>query len=253
MRSRSRRGIDRRADMSTVAGPPRIRAGERLAETVIETLPELEVSEPLVLVGISWATYERLLEERDRVRPGVRLTYDRGRLEIMTVSRIHERWKGVLARLIEALTQELRIPLISGGNLTVRREDLARGLEPDECYYVQNALQMVPMKELDFTRDPPFDLVVEVEQSRTIGSRLPVLDALGVREVWLYNGRSLRILHRQPEGGYVERPTSAALPQVPPAEWERFLGRVGQIDDTTLVVEFVDWLRRALTQPPASP
>ena len=240
--------------MSTAAIPPRVRAGTRLAEALIEALPDLEPGEPMVLVGVPWAMYERLLVERDRIRPGVKLTYDRGRLEIMTVSRIHERWKGILARLIESLTLELRVPIVSGGNLTIRREDLERGLEPDECYYVQNARAMVPMRELDFTRDPPFDLVIEVEQSRNIGSRrLGVLDDLGVREVWLYNGQTLRILHRQPEGGYQDRPVSAALPQVPPADWERFLARVGQVDDTKLVLEFVDWVRRTLTPPAANP
>lgn len=239
--------------MNTAALPPRFRAGGRMIEALIQSLPDLEPGEPMVLTGVSWAMYERLLVERDRVRPGVRLTFDRGRLEIMTVSRIHERWKGVLARLIERLAEELLIPIVCGGNLTIRREDLERGLEPDECYYVQNALQMVPMKELDFTRDPPFDLVVEVEQSRTIASRLPVLGALGVREVWLYNGRSLRVLHRQPDAEYRDGPTSAAFPQVPPAELERFLGRVGQIDDTALVLEFIDWVRRTLTPPTANP
>lgn len=232
--------------MSTAMIAPRYRAGARMAEALIEALPDLEPGEPMVLTGITWAMYERLLVERDRIRPGVRLTYDRGRLEIMTVSRIHERWKGVLARLLERLTEELRIPIVCGGNLTIRREDLERGLEPDECYYVQNALQMVEMRELDFTVDLPFDLVVEVEQSRTIGSRLPVLDTLGVREVWLYNGRSLRVLHRQPEGGYRDETTSLAFPQLPPAELERFLSRIGHIDDTALVLEFVDWVRKTL-------
>jgi len=240
--------------MSTATVPPRIRAGIRMAEALIEALPDLEPGEPMILIGVPWAMYERLLVERDRLRPGVKLTYDRGRLEIMTVSRVHERWKGVLARLIETLTQELRIPLVSGGNLTIRREDLERGLEPDECYYVQNARAMVPMRELDFTRDPPFDLVIEVEQSRPIGeARLSVLDNLGVREVWSFNGRALRVLHRQPEGGYQERPASAAFPQLPPAELDRFLGRVGQVDDTTLVLEFVAWVRQTLSPPAAHP
>jgi Uma2 family endonuclease len=238
--------------MSTATTPPNYPGQVPTLEGLIERLPNLEPGEPMMLTGVSWATYERLLAERDRVRPGVKLTYDRGRLEIMTVSRVHERWKGILARLIEALTMELRIPIVCGCSLTIRREDLERGLEPDECYYVQHALQMVPMRELDFTRDPPFDLVIEVEQSRNIGgARMGVLDALGVREVWLYNGRSLRVLHRQTEGGYEERPTSAAFPQLPLAELVRFLTRIGQVDDTTLALEFVDWVRKTLVPPPA--
>src|SRR5687768_12899137 len=100
--------------MSTATIPARYRTGQRMTEALIEALPDLDLEpgEPIVLTGVSWGMYERLLVERDRLRPGVRLTYDRGRLEVMTVSRIHERWKGVLGRLIEALTMELRIPLV---------------------------------------------------------------------------------------------------------------------------------------------
>ncbi|HEX3150738.1 MAG TPA: Uma2 family endonuclease [Gemmataceae bacterium] len=232
--------------MSTATIPPRIRAGNRMSEALIEALPDLEPGDPMVLTGVTWAMYERLLVERDRIRPGVRLTYDRGRLEIMTVSRIHERWKGVLRRLLERLTDELQIPIVCGGSLTIRRADLERGLEPDECYYVQNALQMVEMRELDFTVDIPFDLVIEVEQSRTIGSRLPVLDQLGVPEVWLYNGKSLRILQRQPDGGYRDAATSMAFPQLLPADWERFMSRMGELDDMAIVREFMDWIRTTL-------
>ena len=56
----------------------------------------------LVLYGISWQTYERLL----RVfadRPGVRLTYDRGALELMTLSHEHESLVHLLGRLVVAL------------------------------------------------------------------------------------------------------------------------------------------------------
>jgi Uma2 family endonuclease len=238
--------------MSSATIPPVYRAWSPTHEAIIEDLPDLKPGEPMVLTGVPWAAYERLLVDRDRLHPGVRLTYDRGRLEIITVSRVHERWKGVLARLLEAFTFELRIPIVAGRNLTIRREDLERGLEPDECYYVQHALDMVSMRELDFTRDPPFDLAIEVEQSRNVGSaRLAVLDARGVGEVWLYNGRALRVLHRQAKGGYEERPASAALPQLPLVELERFLTRIGEVDDTTLTLEFVDWVRKTLVPPPA--
>jgi hypothetical protein len=43
----------------------------------------------LVLDGIDWPTYGRLLRAL-RNRPAVRLTYDRGWLEIMTLSHEHE-------------------------------------------------------------------------------------------------------------------------------------------------------------------
>jgi Uma2 family endonuclease len=197
--------------------------------------------------------YERLLIERDKIRKDIRLTYDHGRLEIMTVSRTHERWKSVLARLLEMFAFALRIPLVSSGNLTIRRQDLARGLEPDVCYYVQNANAMSEVRELDLSRDPPFDLVLEVEYSQTVETRLPILDSLGVNEVWRFDGNKLRVLLRQPQGGYRETTKSAAFPQLPIAEFEGFLRRTGTMNDTELAWQFFEWVQRTLVPPAANP
>src|SRR5271169_1204494 len=68
----------------------------------------------------------------------VRLTYDRGNLEFMTLSHGHERLSNLLGRFVEILTEELDRPIQSGGSTTFNREDLERGLEPDQCYYLDN-------------------------------------------------------------------------------------------------------------------
>jgi len=236
--------------MIATANPVRMRGGQQIAEALVDALSELEIEQPIVLNGVAWETYERLLVERDRTRPGVRLVFDRGRLEIMSVSLTHERWKKALARLIETLALALDIPLVASGNLTIRNEDLARGLEPDESYYVQNAAAMLGIGELDLTRDPPFDLAVEIEYSRSIINRLPILDALKVREVWRYDGEQMRVLIRRPEGGYAEASASEAFPQVPLGIWNEFLKRVGTVDDTKLAREFYDWATQNLEKSP---
>ena len=43
-----------------------------------------------------------------------------------------------IGRMIEAMTEELDIPLMSAGSTTFRRQMKQRGLEPDECYYIAN-------------------------------------------------------------------------------------------------------------------
>lgn len=43
----------------------------------------------MVLQGVSWGTYERLVDELED-HPGVRLTYSRGALELMTPSFSHD-------------------------------------------------------------------------------------------------------------------------------------------------------------------
>ena len=60
----------------------------------------------LLLSDIDWSTYDCLL--RDLEGRHLRFNFDRGQLEIMTVSAEHERIKKLLARLLEVLSEERR-------------------------------------------------------------------------------------------------------------------------------------------------
>src|SRR5260221_6453819 len=86
---------------------------------------------------VDWRTYTRLLrafaDRRD-----IRLTYDRGELEIMSPLRKHERLGRLLARLLETLTEELGLPIESAKSTTLRRRKKQRGLEPDDCFWIVN-------------------------------------------------------------------------------------------------------------------
>ena len=92
------------------------------------------VEQRFVVDHLAWHQYQAIAEALDEAR--IRINYDRGRLELMTVSSRHEWLKKLLGRLIEALTLELRIPIRSAGSWTLRREELNRGAESDDCYYV---------------------------------------------------------------------------------------------------------------------
>ena len=87
-------------------------------------------SSGILLKNISWKTYESLLNELAQ-QGGIRLTYDRGNLEIITPSAPHEGSKKILGRFGESVSEELNVEIRSLGSLTGRREDLAIGLEPD--------------------------------------------------------------------------------------------------------------------------
>ena len=94
----------------------------------------------VLLSGIRWETYEALLTD---LRDGpMRLTYDRGRLEIMAPAFNHERCKRQIGRLVETMAEVEDRPIISGGSTTFRLEDLERGLEPDECYYIAHEAEV---------------------------------------------------------------------------------------------------------------
>ena len=102
----------------------------------------------VVLDGISWGLYQQLLSEIGEGH--LRLTYDDGRLEIMSPLPVHEPVKKILARLIEAYGEEMDVVVEGFGSTTFDREDLRKGLEPDECYYVQNAAKVIGKQTFDW-------------------------------------------------------------------------------------------------------
>jgi Uma2 family endonuclease len=116
----------------------------------------------LRLSGVDWQTYTRLLTVFAE-RPGVRLTYDRGELEIMSPLLEHDKDDRFLFRLVITLTEELGLPVVEGGSTTLKRRRRRKGVEPDECYWIANAHRMTGRRRLDLRTDPPPDLAIEVE------------------------------------------------------------------------------------------
>lgn len=202
-----------------------------------------------VLEGIRFETYERLLEDlRDR---RVSLTYDRGVLEIMSPSQQHERIKYLLGRLIGAMTLELGIPILGGGSTTFRRGDLQKGLEPDECFWVQNEAKIRGRMELDLRVDPPPDLAIEVDiHSRSV-NRMVIYGAIGVPEVWRYQDERVTVHLRRQDGSYRESGTSACFPWLSMPDLTNWLARAcsGEQDETSLMRAFQEWVRSSSAAP----
>jgi Uma2 family endonuclease len=195
----------------------------------------------MVLSGISWATYEAMLADAEH--SGTRLTYDRGYLEMMSPSREHERLKRLLGRMIEALTEELGIPISSAGSTTFKLELERRGLEPDECYYVANEPKVRGRDGLDLSADPPPDLAVEVEITSDIIDKLSIYADLGVPEIWSYDGERLRVVCLQGDRTYAEQTQSGVFPFLPLREIERFLAQRNASDETSWIRSFRAWVK----------
>jgi len=196
----------------------------------------------LVLYGEPWETYVRLLHLFDE-RRHLRITYDRGALEIMTLSAEHEVWKHLLARLIVTLTEEMNLPVASFGSLTMKRRRQSRGLEPDECFWIANEHLVRDMKRYSPRRDPPPDLVVEVEVSRSALNRIGIYASLKVPEVWRFDGERLEYLVLSPEDAYAPANQSQSFPGVSPDDVYRFLKLRGSIDQNAIVRQFREWIR----------
>jgi Uma2 family endonuclease len=213
--------------------------------TLIDIVKYLRPGQRLAVTEVTWGDYEQLLEWRDDYRRTVRLTYDHGRLEIMVLSNLHERLRKVLAQLVEAWLSESGGDFVPSGQLTHKQKDLERGFEPDECYYIQNWKSVAGLRELDFTKDPPPDLTIEIEVSRSVFGRLPVFAAFKIPEVWRYDGEKITTLLLQANGEYQETTTSLAIPNFPFAEAPRFLTMAADVSLGFASIDrsFRQWIR----------
>jgi Uma2 family endonuclease len=196
------------------------------------------------LSGISWQTYETLLAEiGDRQ---IRLTYNRGNLEIMVPSPEHERFKTIMGRFVETLAEELDVRIEPLGSTTFKRPELS-GAEPDKCFYIQNLSAVKGKKRIDLNQDPPPDLVVVIDITSRSENSWQVYADLGVPEVWIYNGSRLRI-NRLENGEYVECEISLAFPSLPILEIVRFLEQAETMDYLELVKAFRNWVKSQIQQ-----
>lgn len=200
----------------------------------------------VLLSGVRWETYEALLRDLHEGGSNVRLTYDRGWLELMSPGHRHERNKGRLGRLVEALTEELDIAIASGGSTTFRSRLLERGLEPDECYWIQNEARVRDLEDLDPESDPPPDLAIEVESTRSAIEKAPLYAALGFPELWFSDGESIRVGRLQADGSYAWGGESACLPFLGPAELAPFLAPARGQGETAWIRAFRAWVRAEL-------
>jgi len=200
----------------------------------------------LVLRDVPWGDYERLLG-LFADRP-LRLTYDRGTLEIMAPLSIHERYKMLIGRMIDVMTLEWGLRVVAVGSATFRREEAGRGLEPDQCYYLSNAGKVADWSRIDLDVDPPPDLAVEIDVTSDSTLRMNVYAALKVPEVWRFDGERLDVFLLV-DDAYRPAVASLAIPLAPIAELPRFLSRHTIGDDTAWTIEFRRWVRENIPTP----
>jgi Uma2 family endonuclease len=136
-------------------------------------------SQRLVLPSVTWQQYESLLTVFGD-RPGLKLIYLEGNLEIFMPSAEHETIKKILARLIERYSEEMDIPLHGYGSTTFRQAATARGLEPDECYCIGTP------KELP-------DFAVEINLTSGGIDKLAIYRGLGIPEVLVWQNNRLTL------------------------------------------------------------
>jgi Uma2 family endonuclease len=165
----------------------------------------------ILLRDISWQQFEAILEDLGEHRAS-RVAYDNGLLEIMTPLPEHETGKVLIGDLVKILLEELDIEFWSLGSTTFKNQLMSQGIEPDDCFYIQNEAALRGKERLDLTTDPPPDLALEIDvTSRTHPS---IYEALGVPELWRFEKGKLQINVLQ-NGKYVICESSPNFPKIP--------------------------------------
>jgi Uma2 family endonuclease len=197
----------------------------------------------MVLQGISWETFERLLDEMGERH--FRMSYDNGDLEFMPLSYSyeHENYGKWIARLIFFVALELQMPIASGGSTTLKQGLRRKGLEPDECFWIQHESAMRGKKKWTTLNNLPPDLAVEIDITSSWLDHLGIYAALQVPEVWRFDGETLRVLIFGANGKYREKSKSAAFPTLSLVGFTKFITKLGSKDEVSLIQEFTAWLR----------
>jgi Uma2 family endonuclease len=206
--------------------------------------PNLKPENRFVIEGVSWQEYEAMLEWAGD-RP-LRITYDHGRLELMSPLVSHEQLKKSLGAIVELLLEELGISFCTIGSMTMRRQDLKRGLEPDDCFYIKRFRAVEGRKELDFNVDPPPDLVIEIDITSSSIDRIELYASLKVPEVWRFDGQQLHFLKLSRASKYSPTPLSSMIPGAAATDIGEWLRRSFGNDQLLFRRAFRAWVRKTL-------
>ena len=154
----------------------------------------------VILYNVSWLQYETMLDWRgDKAVP--RYAYLDGMLEILRPSYDHERVKSILRSIVEAYAAVTGVEFVGVGSWTLRDPELARGLEPDECYIVG---------DLDKPRP---DLAIEVMWKSGGLDKLEIYRGLAIPEVWVIR-KGVITVHVLEGDTYTTVPRSQAFPKL---------------------------------------
>ena len=200
------------------------------------------VHDHLLLENVDWRTYTRFLRIFAE-RPAYRLTYDRERLEIKRSTFGEESVADFLDRLAHTLTEELRLPIKSGGSTTLRRRRRQRGLDPNRCYWIAHESARRGKRSLDLRIDPPPDLAIELDVISSSLDRMSIYAALGVPEVWRLDERTLTFHALDANRKYTIVGHSESFPLVTPTDLMGFLVLCASQDENSVIRQFRAWIR----------
>lgn len=203
---------------------------------------QLKIAEKrIAFYGLDWQRYQQILQALGNNR-SARLIYDQGTLEITMPLEDHDYAVKLIELFIRVLVVELGLKIKTMGSTTLDRKDLNRGAEPDSGYYIQNQ-PLVKGRNIDLLKDPPPDLIVEVDITHSDINKFQLYAKMGVPEFWRYDGQTLQV-YRLEGDRYNEAEVSPTFPTVPKTKLYEFLEQAKE-DEVEAELALRQWVRES--------
>lgn len=206
----------------------------------------------VVLSGVNWQKFETLLQELGQNRTA-RMTYDRGKLEMMTPLEEHDRCARLLESLILVFAEAVNLPIHSLGSVLLKRPDLGQAIQPESCYYVGDDVRLRGRAELNLVEVPSPDLVVDVAIAKGSFDRFSIYESMGVPEIWRYLTtvgddvlKGSLSIYRLEGAVYVESPRSLLFPFLPAPRILEFLEQSDTLGLAQALTVLRDWIQKRL-------
>ena len=223
-----------------------------VAPLISQPVPQPIGEKRLLFHSLNWQRYQTLRETlcRDRgasplENRNIRFTYLQGKLEVTMPLEIHEFSARLIELFIRILIVEFGLKVKTMGSTTLNRETLERSAEPDNAYYIKHQ-PLVTGRDVDLDRDPPPDLIIEVDITHTDLDKLALYAAMNIPEFWRYNGEVWRIYVLR-DSNYQEVEASPTFPHVPKVKLYEFLA-IARQDEVEAELALRQWVR-SLNRP----
>ena len=217
--------------------------------TAILTEPVVsETEQRIVLSRIGWDQYEAILRALPD-QAGVKIVYQGGRLTLMSPSRSHDWHAKKIGQLITSVAIASGMEIEEAGHATFRSKEACSGVEADESYYLgDNAVLMRGPQNVNLEKQPPPDIVIEVEVTHKADDAVISWAKLGVPEVWRLDvdRRQFTFGIRNSEGVYAVSPKSQAFPFLKPDDVLTQLRLVEEIGTARWLSQLDQWVRTVL-------
>lgn len=194
----------------------------------------------VLLNDISWKEYENFLEDFAE-RPGWKLAFNGGKLEIMPPTPEHEGYSFNFQLFVVAYCDIFDLNFEGRGSTTFRSKNLKKGVEPDECFYIQSAEKIIG-KKIPVKEYPMPDVAVEIDITTESLDKLPIYSALQVQEVWIYDGEKLAF-YELVNDEYQKISHSRAMSLLSSQDLNEFLKLSRKKGQTFALKSFRKWLK----------